>query len=78
MTSRGITPETAPYHVSTPWLLEVVVEVVDVEAAGVPGLSWLQSTPEVVCKVHFSMTYYLAEYYLILVHRIHLFLGSFA
>ena len=70
-------PETAPYQLLLPEL-EVVVEVVDVEVAGVPGPSWLQSMHVAVCKVHFSMTVYLAEYYLIPVHLILLYLGSFA
>ena len=56
----------------------VVVEVVDAEAVEVLEHSWLQLTPEVVCKVHFSMMVYPAECYLILVHHIHSFLGSFA
>ena len=55
--------------------VEVVVEAVVVEAR---ELSWLQSTPEVVHKVHFAMTVYPAECYLIRVHLIHSYLGSFA
>ena len=56
----------------------MVVEVVDVEAVEVLELLWLQLTPEVVCKVYFSMTVYPAEFCLIPVHLILSYLGSFA
>ena len=59
-------------------VVTVVVEVVDVGAVEVPEHSWLRLMLDVVCKVHFSMTVYPAECYLILVHRIHSYLGSFA
>ena len=68
--------ETAPYQLLM-LETEVVVEVAEVVAVEVQELSWLQLMHAAVCKVHFSMPVYLAEYYLIPVHLIHLYLGSF-
>ena len=75
-------PETAPY---LPLLLELeiarsevvveVAEVVDVEAR---ELSWLQWMHAAVCKVHSFTMVYPAEYYLIPLHLILSYLGSFA
>ena len=56
----------------------VVVEVEGVEVeVEVLEPSWPQPQLAVVCKVLFFMLVYLVEFFLILVHRIHSYLGSF-
>ena len=70
---------TAPYPLSRPRSVEAeveveVAEVVDVE---VREPSWLQLMLEAACKVLFFMMVYRVECYLILEHRILLYLDSF-
>ena len=71
---------TAPYPLSQLETVEpeVVVEVAEVVAVEARALAWLQLMHVAVCKVLFFMMVYRVEYYLILEHRIHLYLDSFA